>query len=200
MQSYVLYLHGFNSSPQSYKAQVVRHWLQRHHPHLRVEIPALAVSPREAVEQLEANYFADNKVRPIGIIGSSLGGYYALHLSVRHTVPAALVNPAIYPYRLLKDYLGINRNLYTGEVYELGPSHMAELLALETEPPAYPQQVLTLLQTGDQTLDYREAVQKFHYHPLWVQGGGSHEFEGFEQTLPAIVAFFQRFAENRAGD
>jgi len=197
VQSYILYLHGFNSSPQSHKAQVARQWLLQHSPQLHMETPVLAASPREAVEHLEANYFIDSDVRPMGIIGSSLGGYYALYLSVRYGVPAALVNPAITPYRLLEDYLGSNTNFYTGEEYELGPQHMAELLALETKPPVQPQQVLTLLQTGDKTLDYREAVQKFKYHPLWVQFGGSHAFEGFERTLPAIVAFFQRFAENR---
>ncbi len=193
VQPYLLYLHGFNSSPQSYKAQLVKRWLRLQHPQLEIKIPALPVSPCDAIRHIESLCFSVGAEPPFGIIGSSLGGYYALYLSCRYGVPAGLINPAIYPYRLLKDYLGPNTNLYTGEVYELGAQHMEELLAIDTPPPSHTQQVLTLLQTGDQTLDYGEAVAKFRFHPLWVQPGGGHEFEDFEKTLPAIQAFFQRF-------
>src|SRR5690606_28524994 len=99
--------------------------------------------------------------RVLGVIGSSLGGYYATWLADQYGFPAALVNPAVRPYDLLADYLGENRNLYTDERYELTTEHMQELLALDVPRPRRPEQFFLMVQTGDQTLDYRQAATKF---------------------------------------
>ncbi|MDG9670332.1 esterase [Hahella sp. CR1] len=187
--SCILYLHGFNSSPQSFKAQCAQQWLSQTHPSLELAIPDLHYSPLAAMERLEREYFAGND-RPLGVIGSSLGGYYAAYLHHNYGVSAALINPAVRPYDLLEGYLGLNKNLYTGEEYLLEPHHMDELLALDSPPPVTGERVYTLLQTGDATLNYREAALKFSACALWVQPGGSHEFEDFERVLPSIVNFF----------
>ncbi|WP_020410334.1 YqiA/YcfP family alpha/beta fold hydrolase [Hahella ganghwensis] len=189
---FLLYLHGFKSSPDSIKAQVVKRWIARRRPDLRVEIPALPFSPKATIRYLETTYFQGSP-RPMGIIGSSLGGYYAAYLSHIYGVPVAMINPAVRPYLLLNDYLGPNQNLYTGEVFEVSSMHMEELIALDIQPEGLRGQYLTLVQTGDDTLNYREALEKFGSHSMWIMPQGSHEFDGFEQVLPAIVNHLEAF-------
>ena len=190
MKPYILYLHGFNSSPESRKAKLTQQWFQKNRPSLGLEVPKIPFSPKDAISYITQLYFSELSAYPAGIIGSSLGGYYALYLSVIHEIKAVLINPAVKPYNLLRDYLGKNTNLYTGETYQLESWHMDELLSLKVSPPLKDQQILTLLQTGDQTLDYREAATLLNNQPLWITPGGSHEFDNFESKLSAILAHF----------
>lgn len=185
----VVYLHGFNSSPDSRKAQVLRQWAKVYRPGLQIEVPALPYSPKAAAELL-GRLVESLGSRLKGCIGSSLGGYYATWLASRYEIPAALVNPAVRPYELLTDYLGENTNLYTGERYRLTERHMQELIDLDVTEIARPELFFLLIQTGDETLDCRQAASKFVQARGWIEGGGNHEFTGFERTLPAIFEFF----------
>ncbi|KAA0876512.1 YqiA/YcfP family alpha/beta fold hydrolase [Nitrincola tapanii] len=188
----LIYIHGFNSSPESWKAQVLHSALQAH-PDADFElwVPRLSHWPAEAMAQLQAGIQAAG-ARPITLIGSSLGGYYALYLAEQSPqLRAVLVNPAIYPYRLLADWLGQNENLYTHEAYELTPEHLQQLLDLRVGGVTHPERYLLLVQTGDLTLDYREALAFLPDSPQFVQVGGSHGFEEFATLIPAILDFAQ---------
>ncbi len=46
-----------------------------------------------------------------------------------------------------------------------------------------------MLQTGDETLDYKEAIEKYPDCPSIVEQGGSHEFSEFERYLDKILSF-----------
>lgn len=183
-----IYLHGFNSSPGSYKAQQFNHWMAAAGRSDDVLIPVLPHWPQRAiqvVEQLIVQYAG----RAITLVGSSLGGYYSLYLAEKYRLRAVLVNPAVRPYELLAALLGEQGNYYTDERYILTRKHLEQLLALDCVTLSYPQHYLLLTQTADETLDYREAVDKLADSPQWVQPGGSHAFEQFERLIPAILAF-----------
>ena len=59
-------------------------------------------------------------------IGSSLGGFYATYLAEKHRLKAVLINPAIDPHVGLRAYLGPQKNLHTGEPYELTEAHLRQ--------------------------------------------------------------------------
>ena len=81
--THLLYLHGFRSSPQSTKATKVGAWMAAHRPDVVWWCPQLAVSPAAAMRDVFAG-IADWPRERTGIIGSSLGGFYATVVAERH--------------------------------------------------------------------------------------------------------------------
>jgi predicted esterase YcpF (UPF0227 family) len=182
----ILYIHGFNSSPQSAKAQQLAAHLARHHPDTRCSAPALPNDPARAIALLEQAIVELGQ--PL-LLGSSLGGCYATYLAEKHRLRAVLVNPAVRPWRLFAGYLGPQVNHYTGEHWELTAVHVEALRALEVPAISRPEDFLVLLQTGDETLDWRDAADYYRDCSLLRQLGGSHGFDNFADVLPLIYRF-----------
>ena len=186
----VIYLHGLNSSPGSVKARALGNAIaalpEPQRP--RYFVPQLSHRPAEAMRAVRA-WIAARDTTLLTLVGSSLGGYYATYLAERYDVKAVLINPAVRPYENLVPYLGLQRNLYTDEEYELTREHFAELEALKVTRITRAERYLLLVQTGDEVLDWREAVA--FYAGAWqsVQGGGDHAFQNFEAQIPAILRF-----------
>lgn len=187
-QPLFIYIHGFNSSPDSYKARFFVDWMVAAGKADQVMVPTLPHWPAAAIDLLEQLIVA-NKDRTITLIGSSLGGYYSTWLAEKYDLRAVLINPAVRPYELLEVMLGEQGNYYSDEKYVLTPEHLQQLLAINCLHLQNPSRYLLLTQTGDETLDYREAVEKFRDSPMLVQQGGSHGFDQFESVIPALLAF-----------
>jgi predicted esterase YcpF (UPF0227 family) len=182
----LLYLHGFNSAQTSHKAQILQAQMDRLGHGAEFLAPDLPHRPAQAMTLVEA-LIAQLPSKPT-LVGSSLGGYYATYLAERHDLQAVLINPAVAPYRLLAPLLGPQRNYYTGETYELTAQHLAELQALEVET-LHPERYFLLVQTGDEILDYRDAVARYAGAKQRVIAGGDHGFQHFENYLDEILAF-----------
>jgi len=50
----IVYVHGFNSSPQSAKARQLQAWAAAHRPDLAICVPALPMDPEKALALLES--------------------------------------------------------------------------------------------------------------------------------------------------
>lgn len=189
--SLLLYIHGFNSSPLSMKANLMREYCQQHRPDIKVIIPQLPCFPQLAaqllldiVEQYQNDY-------RIGLVGSSLGGFMSTWLNSQFGFKAVVVNPVVKPYELLVDYLGEQTNPYTNETYTLETCHIDELKALDVQSIASPDAFWLLQQTEDEVLDYRQAVNKFAQSKQTVEQGGDHSFVGFERYPAKIIEFLE---------
>jgi len=195
MQQNVLYIHGFNSSPLSLKAEQSRQYLAKHHPDIHFYCPQLATTPDEAIVQLEDIIDQQQDTSHWYLVGSSLGGYFANHLSEKYNLPAVLVNPAVKPYELLDDYIGEQINPYTNIVYQVTSAHIQQLKNIEQAAPSIDSKqknnFLVMVQTADEVLNYQQAVEKYQHCQLVVQQGGDHSFIGFDKMLPALADFFQ---------
>lgn len=182
----IVYIHGFNSSPQSTKARQLAALLAHDRPQVQCRVPALPHDPDAAMALLED--VVAGLGRPL-LIGSSLGGFYAGCLAGRHGLRAVLINPVVSPGSRFAQYVGPQRNHYTGEQWALTAAHVAAISALEGQPPARPQDFLVLLQTGDETLDWRDAAAFYRDCSVIKLLGGNHGFEHFEDWLPVIYRF-----------
>lgn len=185
MQTALIYIHGFNSSPASFKARVLQKALAERAPGTIFLAPALPPSPAAAARLLEALISAHPQAM---LAGSSLGGYYASWLAERHAMRAVLINPAVRPYELLGGHVGMQTNLYTGERYEFTAAHVEELRALE-QARVTPARYLLMVETGDEVLDYRQAVARYAGAEQYVIEGGDHGFGDFADHLEVVFAF-----------
>jgi predicted esterase YcpF (UPF0227 family) len=181
----LIYIHGFNSAPNSFKARLVGERMRALGREAEYLVPALPHRPSEAIALL-----CDTVERfpAAAMIGSSLGGFYATWLAERYALRVVLVNPAVRPYVLLNGYLGQQKNLYTGAEYELTPQHIAELKSLEVDAIT-PERYLLLTRTGDEVLDYRLAVEKYRGARQHVIPGGDHGFGDFANYLDTVLEF-----------
>ncbi len=188
----LIYIHGFNSSPDSHKAALLRAYAEKIHMPDVLEVPALSYDPTKAMDNLlktVQKYQQSQSHRALCFIGSSLGGYYATWLAEKFDSRVVLINPAVRPYDLFEDYIGPNRNIYTGEAYTLTMEHIDQLKSYEVEKISKPDRYLLMLQTGDDVLDYKDALEKYAAVPSIVEEGGCHEFSGFDRHLETVLAF-----------
>lgn len=184
----IIYIHGFNSSPASTKARQLGARMQAMGRAVEFVCPGLSDRPSAAVAQLES-LMRPVPAHNITLVGSSLGGYYATWLAERHAVRAVLVNPAITPHEGLRSYLGPQRNLYTGEPYELTEQHLSELAGLHVDRPTRLDRYYLMVTTGDEVLDYREAVAKYAGAKQLIVQGSDHGFADFEQHIDSVLHF-----------
>jgi predicted esterase YcpF (UPF0227 family) len=179
----IVYLHGFNSSPQSHKAQVMRRFMAEQGLEKEFACPALPPLAGDAIQAAE-KFIRKNTC----FVGSSLGGFYATYFAEKHSLKAVLINPAIDPHIGLRAYLGPQTNLHTGEPYELTEAHLREWEKLYVRRVT-PRRYLLIVETGDEVLDYRKALERYAGAAQLVIRGGDHSLQSFPQHLPRILEF-----------
>ncbi len=186
---HLLYIHGFLSSPRSHKAVLVKEWLRNNRSDIQYHCPALtpyAADTRDTLQGIVENLLPGN----IGLVGSSLGGYWATWLVETYNLRAVLINPAVRPSILKPDYVDVElHNYHTNESYVLREHHVHDLLEHEVAEISLTENYWLMVQTGDETLDYRLATEKYAACRQLVEKGGDHSFQGFEKWIPGIVEF-----------
>ena len=187
MSPAIVYLHGFCSSPASTKARLLASALESRGLGDRLFCPALSHVPVAAVAQVEA-IVAAQRGRPLTLVGSSLGGYYATWLAEKHDLRALLINPAVVAPISLDAFIGTQTNLHTGEPFEFTAEHIGQLRALEA-PRITPERYFLLVETGDEVLDYRQAVARYAGCRQCVLDGGDHSFTRFPDLLPQLLEY-----------
>jgi len=192
MSTTFIYLHGFLSSPKSAKAQQLAAYLGEHHRDIEYVVPALAETPQHAYTAAEATVqSALDKQVQVGLIGSSMGGFYATVLAERFRLRAVVINPSVQPHLSIRKYFGSHRNPYNGVEFSIGPDDAFALESMAVARLAHPQNYWLLAQTGDEVLDYRKAVEFYRGARQTIEPGGDHQFQYFDRHLPALIKFLQ---------
>ncbi|MEM5388694.1 YqiA/YcfP family alpha/beta fold hydrolase [Paraburkholderia phymatum] len=184
----ILYLHGFRSSPNSFKARVMAGRLAALGRGAEWCCPMLPVSPLETVALVEERVAA---ARPshVTLIGSSLGGYFATHLAEKHGWRAVLLNPAVVPQRDLSHYLGEQPLWHGGGSIVVEQHHLDELRALGVASVTRPERYYLIAATGDEVLDYREMLAHYPGVRTKLIEGSDHAISEFPDYVDDVLAF-----------
>jgi len=186
--THLLYLHGFRSSPQSAKARWMADWVAQHRPDLVWACPQLPPSPAAALADIRA-IAADWPADRTGVIGSSLGGFYATIVAEALGCRAVLVNPAVDPARDLAAHIG-RQTMYhaAGETFDFRAEYVDELRAMAPPVPlAHPGNILAIVAKGDEVLDWREMTARYAHGPLKLIAGSDHGLTDFESHVPDLL-------------
>ncbi|KIF81079.1 YqiA/YcfP family alpha/beta fold hydrolase [Noviherbaspirillum autotrophicum] len=183
----ILYLHGFRSSPQSFKARLLGERLRALGQEGQYRCPQLPASPREAIA------LASHIVRAAGpaatLIGSSLGGYYATWLAEQFGCRAVLLNPAVKPPRDLEKYVGVSTAYHSDQPFKFKREYIDELRALEVARVTRPERYFLIAATGDEVLDWREMVAHYPGANQLVIEGSDHGISEFGRYVDRVLTF-----------
>jgi predicted esterase YcpF (UPF0227 family) len=184
----ILYLHGFRSSPQSAKTQMIAARMAALGLAADYRCPQLPASPRAAIE-LARQEAAQCAPQRLTLIGSSLGGYYATWLAEQLGCRAVLLNPAVRAARDLASQVGVTTAYHSNEPFEFKREYIDELNALAVECITQPERYYLLAATGDEVLDWREMVAHYPGARQTVIEGSDHGLSGFDAYLDQVLEF-----------
>jgi len=194
--SMILYLHGFRSSPASFKARMMAAEMARLGCLDQWRCPALSVSPRAAIDMAlaQANDLARQHGRALAdsltVVGSSLGGYYAIHVAEKLGCRAVLLNPAVHADRDLARRVGTHTNYHDQEqIIEFLPQYLNELAAIKASPLTRPERYLLIATTGDELLDWREMRDECKGAKQIIIEGSDHGISDFATWMPEVMRF-----------
>lgn len=186
----IIYIHGFQSSPKSIKAQQLQQYCAQNDA-LTVHIPDLNMPPAQALQVLQDLVSTHQDVV---LVGSSLGGFYATQLVARYALPAVLINPAMRPWQLFRDLFGQQQLPYqVSETWTLDEVQLDYLEHIAVPNVQQADKILVLLQQGDDVLDYREAEQFYASQQpralVMTEAKGNHAMDDFAAKIPMILQF-----------
>lgn len=182
----LIYLHGFRSSPSSFKARLLGERMTMFGRSSDFVCPQLPASPAAAVALVSERLLP----RPQDtLVGSSLGGYYATWLAERHGCRAVLLNPAAWPARDLRRYVGPQRMYHSDEPFDFEPRYIGELEALGFGAITFPERYLLVAAKGDELLDWREMVARYPAGRQIVLEGGDHGLSDFAELMDEVLRF-----------
>lgn len=186
----IIYLHGFNSSGNATKSQLLRAAVEKYLPNVEYYSPTLIHHPEKAIGELQALLDNESKRFRFCFVGSSLGGFFAIYFAHRYLdAKAVLINPAISPWETMHGYYGHYENEATGEKFEVTEQFVSSLKKFGVAEIKNPKRFLLLLQTDDDVIDYRIAESFFADSPKIIRSGGGHTFTDFAEVIPEVLSF-----------
>jgi len=183
----VLYIHGFGGSGKGQKATLFKKHYEK--KGIKYFSPSLSYVPDLAISTLED--FIKIIDEEIFLIGSSLGGFYAIYLATKFDLKAALINPSTKPLSTLPKGIedGFGTNFYDLSRFEITKASLNYLKKYTIEPKKQ-KNFLLLLQKDDEVIDYKIAKEQFRDAKKIITLGGGHSFFGIEEYFEQIDSFF----------
>ncbi len=202
----IVYLHGFRSSPNSAKAQILSAGFTAlrltgtssieslaakkisQNPSIAWEFhcPQLPASPKQAIEFIVDQYAPGPQDC---LIGSSLGGYYAAYLAQAFGCRCVLLNPAVAPSRDLAPYVGEHKMFHSDEAFFFRAEYLSQLKALEIDKLSQPERYFMIAAKGDELLDWREMVARYPSGTLKLLQHGDHGLSDFSEHVDEVIHF-----------
>ncbi len=187
--THLLYLHGFRSSPRSAKAMQVARWMQQRHPQVTWWCSQFHTSPWQAQDTVMRG-IAGWPARSMGVLGSSLGGFYATCVAEAVGCRAVLLNPAVDPARDLAHFIGEHTTWQEpSERFFFEPGFVSELRAMAPGPLTRLERYYAVIAQGDEVLDWREMTARYQGAQIKLLQGSDHALSDFADHLDEALGF-----------
>ncbi len=185
----IIYLHGFRSSPQSFKARLIGERMRVLGLAGQYMCPQLSERPATAMAEL-ISMAAGLNAQHLTLIGSSLGGFYATWLAERLGCRAVMLNPAMRAHEKLARHIGMQTAFHeAGTSFEFRAEYLDELRAMHVETITQARRYFVLAATGDESLDWREMTAAFPGARHKVIQGSDHGMVDFADHMDEVLAF-----------
>lgn len=188
----ILYLHGFRSSPDSYKAKVVGKALTEKGLAARWVAPQLPPSPAKAIalcNSLIQEAQLSNPAEELVVVGSSLGGYYAYVLAEQWGCKAALFNPAVQAPRDLATQVGEHTYYHSDAPFMFKAEYLEELKQMHPAAATQLSRYYLLAASGDEVLNHQEMLETFAGSQGLLIFGSDHSISDFDLYLSPVLHF-----------
>lgn len=182
----LLYLHGFRSSSQSFKARLLQARLTAVGAGGRFVAPDLSPEPDRAIGLVMKT------IRPDAgdtVVGSSLGGCYATWIAEQTGCRAVLLNPAVRAARDLAGQVGAQTGYHDGAPFEFKAAWVDQLRGYEVDGITLPERYFLIAAQGDEVLDWREMVAAFAGARQRILPGSDHGLSDFEDYVDEVLGF-----------
>lgn len=151
--------------------------------------PQLPPSPAQAMAGIMQGIAGWPRAR-LGVVGSSLGGFYATCVAEATGCRAVVLNPAVDPARDLAKYIGEQAAWHDpAERFFFEPRFVDELRALAPGPLADPARYFAVIAKGDEVLDWREMAGRYAGARCKLLEGGDHALSDFPDHIDEVLGF-----------
>ena len=189
MNNTILYFHGFKSSSDSTKAKDLHKFISKRTKNTILITPNIHDNFHDAHDQI-INLIESNQPN-IFFMGSSLGGYYASFFSQKFNKKAVLINPAIPPLKDFEMHLGKNKNYSNGNKFIITKNDIDYIRSLSYKKILKPKNLMILLESGDEILNYNDASSYFSGSHIDILYGGDHSYSSFKEKFNKIQDFLK---------
>lgn len=127
MTKKILYIHGFNSAGGGHKSQEI----SKMFPDCQILSPTFDYkNPADVQRKLDSTI----RIQKINVVvGTSLGGFFAIYSSAKHKIHAVIINPTTKPSETLKAMIGKQKNYVTKETYQFTDSDLRKYSDFENK-------------------------------------------------------------------
>lgn len=201
---HIIYLHGFRSSPKSFKARLLAQHLQQRFS-MELICPELHISPKQAIHLIEAILEKNGATTAppnqparlndalhtpdIALVGSSLGGFYATYLAEKYGCRCILLNPAITPWIDVQPYLGEQKLWHDERRIVVEMQHIRELESLAIPEITNPSRYCLIAATGDEIINYRQMLSHYRGAKIKLIEGSDHGLSDFAEHIEEVIQF-----------
>lgn len=183
----VLYIHGFASSGNTSKVAQLRDILGED-----ILAPSLTHNPGPDMKML-MDLVRNNHIKTV--VGSSLGGFYAILLGEYFDLRLILINPSLEPHKTLVDKLGTVQIYGSDSTFEWTEQDL-EMLSWAAEDvnksltPGQSNQtwpnILCLLSAKDERLDAKATAEVFSMSHVIIDPDQDHRFSDLSKYADQI--------------
>ena len=151
--------------------------------------PQLPPSPKEAMAIVQAG-IAHWPKASMGLVGSSLGGYYGSWVAEQTGCRAVLLNPGVHAMRDLAKYVGEHTAWHDpNSTFEFTADYVGELAAWACNHLQQPSHYLAVIAKGDEVLDWREMVGRYPGATVKLLEQSDHALSDFEDHIGEVLSF-----------